>query len=144
MRLRARVHVHVVRAHHGRHVVVVCAVDVVVGMACAVSPQMDAALIDCTLASLASPGIILLFCLGCMVFMMFILAPTLGKTELSEKSLLIVLFVVTVVLSCLALRKVYQRWRFSSSQQVIEAVADGGEYARAEDIIIDEDRVINV
>ena len=79
-----------------------------------------------------------------MVFMMFILAPTLGKTELSEKSLLIVLFVVTVVLSCLALRKVYQRWRFSSSQQVIEAVADGGEYARAEDIIIDEDRVINV
>ena len=85
------------------------------------------------------PGIILLFCLGCMVFMMFILAPTLGKTELSEKTLLIVLFVVTVVLSCLALRKVYQRWRFSSSQQVIEAVPEGGEYARAEDIIIEED-----
>ena len=84
-------------------------------------------------------GIILLFCLGCMVFMMFILAPTLGKTELSEKTLLIVLFVVTVVLSCLALRKVYQRWRFSSSQQVIEAVPEGGEYARAEDIIIEED-----
>ena len=93
----------------------------------------------CTSCGHITEGIILLFCLGCMIFMMCILAPTLGRTELSEKTLLIVLFIVTVVLSCLALRKVYQRWRFSSSQQVIEAAAEGGEYARAEDIVIEED-----
>ena len=73
----------------------------------------------CRSCSHVAEACILLFCLGCLVVMMFVLFPSFESSDSTEKTLLIILFSVTVIMSGFALRKVFVRWRRQTTELVI-------------------------
>ena len=52
--------------------------------------------------------------------MMFVLFPSFADSDDTEKTLLVVLFAVTVIMSFFALRKVFERWRRTASELSIQ------------------------
>mmetsp|Transcript_12525 Transcript_12525/g.43828 ORF Transcript_12525/g.43828 Transcript_12525/m.43828 type:complete len:231 (-) Transcript_12525:184-876(-) len=69
-----------------------------------------------------SEACVLLFCLVCIVSMMFIL-PWDASEPAGEQTVVIVLFAGTTIFSLFVLRKVFQRWQAASSRATL--VSDG-------------------
>ena len=75
---------------------------------------------NCTSMGHVSEGIILLFCLGCMVVMVQMMEPKMeGDLPTTDKGLIVLLFGLTIVMAALALKKVFTRWVASASETVI-------------------------
>ena len=80
---------------------------------------------NCTSLGHVSEGIILLFCLGCMVVMVQMMEPKMeGDLPTTDKGLIVLLFGLTIVMAALALKKVFARWVASASETVIVERSD--------------------
>ena len=98
----------------------------------------------CKSCSHIAEAFILVFCLACLIVMMFVLFPSFETSDNTEKTLLIVLFSVTVIMSFFALRKVYQRWRRNVTETMISGTAavDGDRSSAASRRVAEEAGVV--
>ena len=97
---------------------VVCDACVLLRTLCGVRPLQTC---SCTACGHLSEFIILLFCLTCIVSLVFLLKPEFEQSTTSERVFLLVTFGLTVIFSLFVLVKVFHRWRDASSQQTLVA-----------------------
>lgn len=76
---------------------------------------------SCAACGHLSEFIILVFCLVCIISLVFLLKPEFEQSTTSERVFLLVTFGLTVIFSLFVLVKVFHRWRDASSRQTLVA-----------------------